>query len=74
MDFGRGAGLADQARPCNVRGHVSSPANGGLIPEDRGEPLDAVDTVLKRNHAGVAADERARLLTRALGVPELYGE
>src|SRR5262245_40577801 len=74
VDFGHCAGVADHAGPRDVRDNIGRPRNRGLISKDRGESLDAVNAVLKRDHTGIGADERARLLTRHLGIPELYGE
>ena len=53
------------------RDDVGRSSNRGLISKDRGKPLNAVNAVLKRDDTGVGADERARLLTRRLGIPEL---
>ena len=50
------------------RDDVGRSSNRGLISEDRGKPLNAVNAVLKRDDTGVGADERARLLTRRLGI------
>src|SRR5262249_5868864 len=55
VDFGHCAGVADPASPRDGRDRISPPANRGLISKDRGESLDAVDAVLKRNHPGVGA-------------------
>src|SRR5262249_47401825 len=74
VDFGHCAGVADHAGPRDVRDDIGRPRNRGLISKDRGESLGAVNAVLKRDHTGIGADERARLLTRRLGIPELYGE
>jgi hypothetical protein len=74
VDFGRCACVADHARLRDGRDNVSRPANRGIISKDRGESLDAVNTVLKRNDTGVGTYERARLLAHRLGVPKLYGE
>src|SRR5262249_905808 len=63
-----------EAGPCHSGALVTSSANGGVIAKDRRESLDAVDPVLKCDHTSVGADEGARLLTRRLRVPELYGE
>jgi hypothetical protein len=66
--------VADYAWPRDRRDNISCPTDHSVIAEDRDEPLDAVNAVLKRNHTGVGAHEWARLLTRHLGIPELYGE
>ena len=73
-DSGICTGVADHARSRDGRDNISCSGDRGLIPKDRREPLDAVDAILKRNHTGVGAYERARLLTRRLGIPQLYGE
>jgi hypothetical protein len=74
VDFGHCAGVADHTRPRDVRDDVGRSSNRGLISKDRGKPLNAVNAVLKRDDTGVGADERACLLTRRLGIPELYSE
>jgi hypothetical protein len=74
VDFGHCAGVADHARPRDRRDNIGRPANRGVISKDRGESLDAVNAVLKRNHTGVGAYERARLLACRLGIPQLYSE
>jgi hypothetical protein len=74
VDSGYRTGVADYARPRDRRDNISCPTDHSVIAEDRDEPLDAVNAVLKRNHTGVGAHERARLLTRRLGIPQLYGE
>src|SRR5262249_18717602 len=74
VDFGRCAGVTDHTRHRDVRDDVGRSSNRGLISKDRGKPLSAVNAVLKRDDTGVLAEERARLLTRRLGIPELYGE
>src|SRR5262249_2034632 len=74
VDFGHCAGVADRARPRDVRDDIGRAGNRGLISKNRGEALDAVNTILKRDHTGVGADERACLLPRRFGIPELYGE
>ena len=73
-DLGHCAGVADHAGACDGRDDISRPANRGVISKDRGQPLDAVDAVLQRDHTGVGADQRARLLARRLGIPQLDGE
>jgi hypothetical protein len=73
-DDGHCAGVADHARRRDFRDDIGRAGNGDIIAEDRGQPLDAVDPVLKRNHPGARAYQRARLLAGGLGIPELYGE
>src|SRR5262249_31413118 len=73
VDFGQCAGVADHTRPRDVRDHVGRSSNRGLISKKRGEPLNAVNAVLKGDDTGVGADQRAGLLTRRLGIPKLYG-
>src|SRR5262249_58763732 len=74
VDLGHCPGVVDHARPRDIRDNIGRSRNRGLISKDRGKPVDAVNAILKRDHAGVAADERPRLLTCRLGIPELYGE
>src|SRR5712672_3279777 len=74
LDFGHCASVADHTRPSDVRDDVGRSSNRGLVSKDRGKPLNAVNAVLKRDDTGVEVDERARLLTRRLGIPELYRE
>src|SRR5262249_8998244 len=74
VDFGHCTGVADHTRPRAVRDDVGRPSTRRCFCEDGGKTLNAVNAVLKRDDTGVGADERARLLTRRLGIPELYRE
>jgi hypothetical protein len=74
VDFRDCPGVADDTRPRDRRDDISRSADHGVVSQDRSEPLDAVDAVLQRNHAGVGADERARLFACRLGIPKLYRE
>ena len=74
QDFGHRAGVTDHARPCDSCDNIGRPTNRGVVSKDRGESLDAVHAVLERNHTGVGAYQRARLLAGRLGIPKLYGE
>src|SRR5262249_48605938 len=74
VDFSHCAGVADHAGPRDVRDDIGRPRNRGLISKDRGESLGAVNAVLKRDHTGIGADERARLLTRRLGLRAFSGK
>src|SRR5262249_51892377 len=73
-DLGPWAGVADDPGLRDRRDDIGRPADGDVIAEDRGETLDAVDAVLKRNHAGVGTYERARLLAGRLRLQLLHGE
>ena len=73
-DSGICTGVADHAWSRDGRDNIGCPADHGLIPKDRHESLDAVDTILKSTHTGVGAYEWACLLACRFGIPQLYGE
>ena len=66
--------VADHARSRNRHDNISCPTDHGVIPKDRDKPLDAINAILKRNHTGVGAYERACLFTCRLGILQLYGK
>ena len=66
--------MADHAGPRDRGDDVGRTADRGAIAEDRREALDAVDTILQRDHPRVGAEERARLFARSLGIPQLDRE
>ena len=49
VDSGYRTGVADYARPRDRRDNISCPTDHSVIAEDRDEPLDAVNAVLKRS-------------------------
>jgi hypothetical protein len=66
--------VADHARSRDRCDNIGCPTDHGVIPKDKDEPLDAINAILKCNHTGVGAYERPCLLTRRLGIPQLYGK
>ena len=62
------AGRADHGRNLGIARHDIA------LAEDRLEALDRIDTVLHRDDARRAADQRAELLRRLLQIPQLDGE
>ena len=64
--------VTDHARSRDRNDNISCPADHGIIPKDRDEPLDTINAILERNHTGVGAYERARLLTCRVSVSHCF--
>ena len=74
MDLGQRAGMADHAGAGDFRDDIGGAPDRGDIAQDGSKALHAINPVLQRDHAGVRANERPRLLARRLRIPKLYGE
>jgi hypothetical protein len=61
--------VSDQAWSSDCNGNICDAADCLFNAENRGNALDVIDAVLQRDHTGILADQRARLLGRLLGIP-----